>query len=329
MNKEEIEQKKKNLQSLLKIDDKQEKIKEIEKRMSSSDFWADREYAEAVSREYGELQKEIEEFENAQSEKEIKHLELKTLLSGKYDEDCAIISIHAGAGGTESQDWTSMLLRMYQRWGQNKQIEPQILDSSKGEEAGYKSVTLRIPLKYAYGWLRGENGVHRLVRLSPFDADKARHTSFALVEVLPELKPNDEIKIDEKDLKIDVFHAQGHGGQGVNTTDSAVRITHIPTNTVVTCQNERSQTQNKMTAMSVLKSKLLLIQAKENKKLADELKGGVISAEWGNQIRSYVLHPYQMVKDHRTEAETSNSNAVLNGDIDLFLESYLNKEISD
>jgi len=326
MNTEEINKKKDQLRALLNIDSKWEKIGEIEKRMNNADFWADREYAEAISKEYGELQREIEEFESANSEQELKHLELKTLLSGKFDEDCAILSIHAGAGGTESQDWVAMLVRMYQRWSEKKGIQAEILDSSKGEEVGYKSITMKIALKYAYGWLRSENGVHRLVRISPFDADKARHTSFALVEVLPELKPNEEIKIDDKDLRIDVYHAQGHGGQGVNTTDSAVRITHIPTNTVVTCQNERSQLQNKITAMSVLKSKLLLLQAKENKDLANELKGGVISAQWGSQIRSYVLQPYQMVKDHRTEAETTNSSAVLEGDIDLFLEAYLQKE---
>lgn len=326
MNEDELNTKKRELRNLLKIDEKWEKIAEIEKRMNNVDFWSDREYAECISREYGQLQKDIEEFESANTPEKIEKLELKTLLNGKYDEDAVIMSIHAGAGGTESQDWVGMLLRMYQRFVEKRGGIFTILDESRGEEAGYKSVTIKIDFSYAYGWLRSENGVHRLVRLSPFDADKARHTSFALVEILPQLTHDQDIQIDEKEIRVDVYHAQGHGGQGVNTTDSAVRITHIPSGIVVTCQNERSQTQNKLIAMSVLKSKLLAQQAKDNQNLARELKGGIISAEWGNQIRSYVLHPYQMVKDHRTETEIPNTQSVLDGDLDMFLSSYLKKE---
>ncbi len=250
-------------------------------------------------------------------------LELELAFSGEYDSRNAILEIHAGAGGTESQDWAEMLLRMYLRWAERNGYKAEILDESRGEEVGIKNVTVGITGEYAYGYLKSEHGVHRLVRLSPFDSDHARHTSFVLAEVMPEAEENVDVKIAPEDLKIDTFRSSGAGGQNVQKVSSAVRITHLPTGIVVTCQTERSQLQNKAIAMKILYSRIL---EKELEKQAEErakLKGKRIEAGWGNQIRSYVLHPYKMVKDHRTEYETSNTEAVLNGELDGFITAYL------
>ena len=233
------------------------------------------------------------------------------------------MEIHSGAGGTEACDWAMMLYRMYTRYAEKQGFKIELLDFQEGEEVGLKSATILIKGKYAYGYLKSEKGVHRLVRLSPFDANNKRHTSFASVDVIPEFDNTIDIEIDDKDLKIDVYRSGGNGGQGVNTTDSAVRITHLPTKTVVTCQNERSQIKNKETALKVLKNKLKLIEIEKKEKELKELKGDLSNIEFGSQIRSYVLHPYSMIKDHRTNYETSNVNKVLDGDIDKFIESYL------
>jgi len=251
-------------------------------------------------------------------------LEFQTLLGGEYAENGAILAIHAGAGGTESQDWAEMLERMYIRWAEENNIPVQILEQTEGEEAGIKSVTLQMPGPYAYGKLRGERGVHRLVRLSPFDAAHRRHTSFALVEVLPQIEQEDDaIEINPDDLRVDTYRSSGAGGQHVNKTDSAVRITHLPTGIVVTCQNERSQMQNREVAMKILAARLLERRIEEREAEQARLKGEHVEAGWGNQIRSYVLHPYTMVKDHRTSFEVGNAQAVLDGAVDPFIESYL------
>jgi len=265
----------------------------------------------------------IDEWEKAESPAQIHELELKAILSGPYDQNNGLLSLHAGAGGTEAQDWAEMLLRMFERFSERRGFKYQILEISPGGEAGIKSATIKISGPYAFGYLKSEAGVHRLVRLSPFDADKARHTSFVLVEVIPEIEQTSNIEIDEKDLKIDVYRSRGHGGQGVNTTDSAVRITHNPTGIVVACQNERSQLQNKMTALKILQSRLLALKLKKQKEASDKLRGEHISAGWGNQIRSYVLHPYKQVKDHRTGFTSTNPEEVLNGNLDGFIESFL------
>jgi peptide chain release factor 2 len=257
-------------------------------------------------------------------QKLVEELEFQTLLGGEYAENNAILAIHAGAGGTESQDWTDMLLRMYIRWAESHKFGVEILDRSEGEEAGIKSATVEIKGAYCYGRLRAERGVHRLVRLSPFDAAHRRHTSFALVEVLPEIEHDDEaVVVNPDDLRIDTYRSSGAGGQHVNKTDSAVRVTHLPTGMVVTCQNERSQMQNREVAMKILTARLLERKLEEQEAEQTRLRGAHIGAEFGNQIRSYVLHPYTMVKDHRTNFETSNAAAVLDGDIDGFIESYL------
>lgn len=273
----------------------------------------------------GEIKTEI--LKNTKNlEKEVEKLEIKTMLSGKYDLNNAIITIHPGAGGTESQDWAEMLYRMYTRWANKSNYEIKELDYLEGEEAGLKSVTFEIIGEYAYGYMKCEKGVHRLVRISPFDSGGRRHTSFASVEVTPDIKKDIDIKIDEKDLKIDVYRSTGAGGQGVNTTDSAVRITHLPSKIVVTCQNERSQIQNKEHALQVLKSKLLLLEEEKQARELSSIKGGQQNIEFGSQIRSYVMHPYSMVKDHRTNVETSNVSKVLDGDIDMFIEASLKGE---
>ena len=250
-------------------------------------------------------------------------MEIKTLLSGKYDQNNAIITLHPGAGGTESQDWAEMLYRMYTRWATSHGYIVKELDYLEGDEAGIKSVTALIEGEYAYGYLKAEKGVHRLVRISPFDAGGRRHTSFASLEVLPEITDDIQIDINPDDLRIDTYRASGAGGQHINKTSSAVRITHIPTNTVVACQSERSQIQNRETAMKMLKSKLLNLKEKEQKETIDELKGVQKDIAWGSQIRSYVFCPYTLVKDHRTNYEVGNVESVMDGNIDGFIEAYL------
>ena len=272
-----------------------------------------------------DLYDEIEEIFNTTNilENSIEKLEISTLLSGKYDSNNAILTIHPGAGGTEAQDWAEMLYRMYTRWASQNGYEVKELDYLDGDEAGIKSVTFSILGEYAYGYLKGEIGVHRLVRISPFDAGGRRHTSFASVEVLPEISEDIEIDINSDDLRIDTYRASGAGGQHINKTSSAIRITHIPTNIVVTCQSERSQIQNRETAMKMLKSKLLNLKEKENKEKIEDLKGIQMDIAWGSQIRSYVFCPYTLVKDHRTNYETGNVQAVMDGDLNGFIDSYL------
>ena len=258
-----------------------------------------------------------------QLEKDINELEVKTLLSGKYDQNNAILTLHPGAGGTESQDWAQMLYRMYSKWASSNNYSVKELDYLEGDEAGIKSVTFLISGEYAYGYLKGEMGVHRLVRISPFDSGGRRQTSFASLEVLPEITEDIVLDINPDDLRIDTYRASGAGGQHINKTDSAVRITHIPTNIVVSCQSERSQIQNKETAMKMLKSKLLELKEREQKEKIEDLKGVQKDIAWGSQIRSYVFCPYTMVKDHRTNYEVGNVEAVMNGDLNGFMESYL------
>ena len=254
-------------------------------------------------------------------------LDFQLLLSGEYDQRDAILAIHAGAGGTESQDWAEMLLRMYIRWAERLGYGAELLDTSPGEEAGIKSAMLEISGDYGYGYLKSEHGVHRLVRLSPFDADHARHTSFALVEVLPAVDKATEVHIGPDELKVETFRSSGPGGQHMQKTSSAVRITHLPTGLVATCQSQRSQYQNKEVALKVLQARLLDMQRAKEAEERARLKGEHQSAAWGNQIRSYVLHPYRMVKDHRTGAETANTTTVLDGDLDKFMEAYLRSQI--
>lgn len=269
------------------------------------------------------------EAETEAVEKELERREFYAMFSGKYDHSDALLAIHAGAGGTDSQDWAAMLQRMYMRWAENHGFETEVLDYTEGEEAGIKSVTIAVNGPYAYGYLRAEKGVHRLVRLSPFDAAHRRHTSFALVEVLPQVEDDSEVEIDPDDLRIDVYRSSSAGGQNVQKNATAIRITHLPTGIVVTCQNERSQVQNRENAMRVLRARLLELKQQEQEEQLAALRGEFKKVEWGNQIRSYVLHPYQMVKDHRTEYETGNTTAVLNGEIDGFIQAYLQAQIGE
>ena len=270
------------------------------------------------------LETEVEET-TKKLENDVEKIKLLVLLSGPYDKNNCILEIHPGAGGTESCDWANMLYRMYTRWCEKNTYKIIVLDYQDGDEAGLKSVSILVKGLNAYGYLKNEKGVHRLVRLSPFDSNNRRHTSFASVEITPEIDQDTTIEIDEKDLKIDVYRSTGAGGQGVNTTDSAVRITHLPTKTVVTCQNERSQIQNKEQAMKVLRNKLLLRKIEEQEQELNKIKGNQMNIDFGSQIRSYVMHPYSMVKDHRTNEETSNVTKVLDGDIDNFIEKNLKK----
>lgn len=339
---------------ILEIDTRQNEIKALEVESSAPDFWSDPERARRESQKLAELTKECETWVNlrreindlremitlaeseadaslaadietsiAALEKRYHDLEFMMLFSGKYDASNAVISIHAGAGGTDAQDWAEMLERMYFRYAEQKGWKIRLVDESRGTEAGIKSVTFFVEGRHAYGHLKAEVGVHRLVRLSPFNADALRQTSFALLEVVPEIDDAVDIEIKPEDLRIDTFMSGGKGGQSVNTTYSAVRIVHLPTKITVSCQNERSQTQNKETAMRILKAKLLALKEAELQKEKDKLRGEYHSAEWGNQIRSYVLQPYRMVKDHRTGVETSDTEGVLNGDLDRFIEGYL------
>lgn len=354
---------KKNLEALaddvaeaieqIKLHETEQKAAELEEQMQAPDFWDNQTQAAKTSSSHAALKKHVQswrilmkdiadtielletgdeslagEVESAYKRlaKEFGQKEFELKLSGPYDADPAIISIFAGTGGTDAQDWAEMLQRMYLRWAERKGFEAKILDLSKGEEAGIKSVTFEINGAYAYGNLRSEKGVHRLVRLSPYNSDNLRQTSFALVEVMPQIDAPD-MEIDEKELKIDVFRSGGHGGQSVNTTDSAVRITHLPTKITVSIQNERSQQQNKAKAMEVLRGRLAALMAEQHKEKLSEIKVQGGTEGWGTQIRSYVLHPYQMVKDHRTNFETSNTDGVLSGALDEFIEAYLKSQV--
>jgi peptide chain release factor 2 len=284
--------------------------------------------AELISLGDSSLEAEIEsEVEKLASR--LDEMELEVAFSGEYDARNAILSIHAGAGGTESQDWAQMLMRMYLRWAERRGYEAEVLDVSPGEEAGIKSAVIGINGDYATGYLKSEHGVHRLVRLSPFDADHARHTSFALVEVLPEAEADADVKIEPDDLRVDVFRSSGPGGQHMQKTSSAVRLTHLPTGLVVSCQSERSQHQNKEIALKILRSRLLDLELVKRAEERARLKGKRIAAGWGNQIRSYVLHPYKMVKDHRTDYQTSDTDAVLDGELDGFVSAYLRSSLGE
>lgn len=290
----------------------------LEKRVVDLSTLVDISIAEKDRSLEEEIPQELESIEHR-----LEELEFELQLGGEYDRRGAMLAIHAGAGGTESQDWAQMLLRMYLRWAEKRGYESEVIESSPGEEAGVKSVLIEIKGDYAYGYLKGERGVHRLVRISPFDASHSRHTSFALVEVMPVVESNVDINMNPDDIKIDVFRSSGPGGQHMQKTSSAVRITHLPTGIVVSCQNERSQLRNKETALRVLRSRLLELELEKKSQEQARLRGEHITAEWGNQIRSYVLHPYKMVKDHRTGYETSNASAVLDGDLDELLKAYL------
>lgn len=330
------------------------RLKELEAKTNNIDFWNNNSDSTLTIREINSIKYKIEEYnkiklqlENIiemnklveeekeesleeelnnsirQIEKELEKLEINTLLSEKYDSNSAIVTIHPGAGGTESCDWAQMLYRMYTRWASDNSYKVKELDYLDGEEAGIKSVTFLVEGLYAYGYLKGEMGVHRLVRISPFDSGGRRHTSFASVEVLPEIEEDVEIVINPDDLRIDTYRASGAGGQHVNKTSSAVRITHIPTNIVVSCQSERSQIQNRETAMKMLKSKLLNLKEKEHKDKIEDLKGNQMDIAWGSQIRSYVFCPYTMVKDHRTNYEVGNIQSVMDGELNDFMDAYL------
>ena len=343
-----------SLNSALKIEEATEELKTLEKQTLDPDFWSDSETSQKVLskikilnskiKRYQSVQKNFEELEimieisleeNDNSsiheiEKSLKSLEkelenqlLITLLTGEYDSQNAILTLHAGAGGTESQDWAEMLLRMYTRWAEKHNYKVKILDCLDGEEAGIKSASFIVEGANAYGFLKGENGVHRLVRISPFDASGRRHTSFASLEVIPEINDDIEINISPDDLKMDVYRASGAGGQHVNKTSSAVRITHIPTGIIVACQNERSQFQNRDTAMKILKSKLIELKEREHLEKIEDIKGIQKEIAWGSQIRSYTFMPYTLVKDHRTGYEMGNVEAVMDGELDGFIDSYL------
>lgn len=335
----------------LGIDELKAELESINNEMQAPDFWSDNEHAQAVSKKQASLQNRIDFWTklltDAKDVVELSQLEDDSLrsditkqfddvvnrytkakrelqFSGPYDESDVILSIFAGAGGTDAQDWAEMLLRMYTRWAEQNDISVKTIDESAGDEAGIKSVTLELNGgSFLYGKLKSEHGVHRLVRLSPFNADNLRQTSFARVEVVPKVASPEEVEIDEQDLKIDVYRSGGKGGQSVNTTDSAVRITHVPTGLVVAIQNERSQLQNKETAMTILRSKLAQLQLEQHQEKVSELKGPNEQAAWGNQIRNYVMHPYSMVKDTRTKYETSDVQSVLDGNIDQFIEAFL------
>lgn len=300
------------------------KITALETQLQEWDHTSNQitEFQSLLEMDDGSLTAELEE-QISLLEGELAHKETEMLLSGPYDQGNAILAIHAGAGGTESQDWASMLMRMYLRWAELKNFKAEIVDFNDGGEAGIKSATISISGLRAYGYLRSERGVHRLVRLSPYDAAHRRHTSFALVEVLPELEDTSEIVISPDDIQVEVYKSSGAGGQNVQKNMTAVRIVHIPTGLVVTCQNERSQTQNRENALKVLRARLFEMKQQQHAEEISDLKGEHKKVEWGSQIRSYVLHPYQMVKDHRTDYETSQTQAVLDGDLDGLVEAYL------
>ena len=343
-----------HIKDSMKINELTQELRKLEEESTKDDFWNDQDNSSKVFARIKSIQRKINGYENIVSElnnlkemnellnlepdqdllkellknsdtlkNKLDDLEIQTLFSGKYDSNNAIITLHPGAGGTESQDWAEMLYRMYSRWASKNGFSIKELDYLDGDEAGIKSVTALISGENAYGYLKGEMGVHRLVRISPFDSGGRRHTSFASLEVLPEITDDIEIDIDLNDLRIDTYRASGAGGQHINKTDSAVRITHIPTNIVVSCQSERSQTMNKETAMKMLKSKLLDLKEKENKETIAELKGEQRDIAWGSQIRSYVFCPYTLVKDHRTNYEVGNVEGVMDGDLNDFMKEYL------
>jgi peptide chain release factor 2 len=346
------------LGGLFDLPAKEERIVELEDLMSSPAFWDDQDRAQTVIQEANDLKDRVQSYkqlrqniedaqvmyqlateeddedmmkEAVQSVEKLKHdmgqFELSLLLTDPYDKNNAILELHPGAGGTESQDWAQMLLRMYTRWAEEQGFKTEILDYLAGDEAGVKSVTMLIKGHNAFGYLKTERGVHRLVRISPFDASGRRHTSFVSCHVMPELDDDVEVDIRTEDLKIDTYRSSGAGGQHVNTTDSAVRITHVPTNVVVTCQSERSQIKNRERAMKILKGRLYEKQLEEQQKELNELKGEQKEIGWGNQIRSYVFHPYNMVKDHRTNVETGNVQAVMDGDLNAFMDAYLRTQL--
>ncbi|MEK7631489.1 MAG: peptide chain release factor 2 [Patescibacteria group bacterium] len=334
------------------LDQRRQKLGELDDQMAQVDFWDDQENARAISQQAEALRKEVGEWQQLKAnlddlghlaaeagddekltkeitdqfsalQKQFDGLEFQVLLANEYDERDAIFAVHAGTGGTDAQDWAEMLLRMLLRFCERQGWSARVVDESKGQEAGIKSATVIVRGRWAYGNLKSEAGVHRLVRISPYDAEKMRHTSFALVEVLPEFADVEEQPIDEKDLRVDTYLSSGHGGQSVQTTYSAVRIVHLPTNITVTCQNERSQRQNRETAMAILRAKLHQLNLAKQQDEKQALRGAYSEAAWGNQIRSYVLQPYQLVKDHRTGVETTDPDDVLNGHLEQFIEGYL------
>jgi peptide chain release factor 2 len=340
----------------LNIAELAEQLEQLRATSQTPDFWNESTRAQDVMKQIAKLETRTEpwlrlqktaqevadllDLQDASLEEEIKDqvaglqtsfdiLKEDLKFNGPYDDHNAILSIHAGAGGTDAQDWAQMLMRMYLRYAEKAGFKATIIDESSGEEAGIKSVTFEVEGSYAFGKLQGEHGVHRLVRLSPFNSDNLRQTSFAKVEVMPKLDQDNDLEIDDKDLRIDVYRSGGKGGQSVNTTDSAVRITHLPTNIVVAIQNERSQLQNKETAMTILRSRLAQLQLEQHQEALSELKGPNQSAEWGNQIRSYVLHPYKQVKDLRTRYETSDPDAVLDGELDQLITAYLEHNLAN
>ncbi len=346
--------------SIFDIARKEQELLSLEEQSAQPDFWLNNEQAQQTMRRSSSLRDEVSAWRSlkqrtresldllelaeqeddqhivhdiereAQSiEQELARREFQMMLSGEHDHNDALLAIHAGAGGTESQDWAAMLLRMFTRWAEGKGFKVNVVDETPGEEAGIKSVTVEVKGEYAYGYLKAEKGVHRLVRLSPFDAAHRRHTSFALVEVMPELGDElEEVEVNPEDVQMDVFRSSGAGGQNVQKTSTAVRLTHIPTGIVVTCQNERSQVQNREMALKVLKARLYELARAEREEEIARIKGKHGGMGFGNQIRSYVLHPYQMVKDHRTEHETGNAQAVLDGDLDGFIEAFLRKDMT-
>ncbi|MDP1709977.1 MAG: peptide chain release factor 2 [Candidatus Komeilibacteria bacterium] len=354
MNYQSSETNSSRLGGYFEIEKKEQTVKELEQALQNPEIWQDRARAQATAERLSllsgevkkwhslaqavksnlELSKELLQFSDPELEVEVKkktseleaeyqQLEFLVFYAGDYDRRGAIITISAGAGGTDAQDWAEILLTMLLRFSEHKGFRARLVDRQNGQEAGIKSATFEVIGPYAYGIFKSESGVHRLVRISPYDAEKMRHTSFAMVDVIPDLGDLADIELKDDDLRIDVYRSSGHGGQSVNTTDSAVRIVHIPTNLTVTCQNERSQQQNKQTALKILKSRLGQRQIEEREKTERRIRGAVKSAEWGSQIRSYVLHPYKLVKDHRTGLETQNVDAVLHGELDEFSESYV------